>query len=444
MKLTGEGQMHTRAQQSVGWQSVRPTLDGARARVIERVNPFSGFLLYGFWVLTIFEVDWFLKVATGVPFYRIPTLLIPVLGLMIVFNRTDKKLIYWPLILFVLLHFGASVLAENAGGSRDALKFMLYMVALFAGSVSFLDSPAPMIRVLKLYLLSFAWFGLQGVLSGGRVLWHPLMANEDTYGPLMVISIVFSYFFALATSSRRWRMAAWGVFFLSVLGVIVSFARGAALAAGAVLLYVLLRSPRKFQALAGLAFAAALMLPVAATILPLESYIAELQSISGGDEGRMIVWRLAWNVFQESPLWGVGAKNFGVVASMITPVDPNRGAFEDPAQLFGLWVHNAPMQILAEEGIIGISLWIGMIVGFCRRTARLRMQDSIARWKDSGGESLDLGMISRGLEGAMIGYLASSVFYNQVYIHWFWSLITIAYVLAGLTSPAQVIRPRKS
>jgi O-antigen ligase len=429
--------MLTRAQQIDGQREFMPKVDQSRVRVTEGAKPFPLFLVRALWVLTIFEVDWFLYAITRAPFYRIPFLVVPVLGLMILFNHMDKKAIYWPLIVFVLLHFGASVLAENAGLSRGALKFMLYMVVLFAGSVSFLDFPAQMIRILKLYLLSFAWFGVQGIAGSGRVFWHPLMANEDSFGPLMVIGIAFSYFFALAASSRRWRLAAWGIFFLSVLGVIVSFARGAALAAGVVLLYVLLRSPRKFQALAGLALASAVVLPVAATILPLDSYIKEIQSVSEGDEGRTILWQFAWNVFRESPIYGVGAFNFGVVASMITPFDSTRSSRQDPGQMYNLGVHNVPLQILAEEGIIGIVLWLVMVVGFFRRIRRLRSEDAIARWKESGGDVLDLRMISLGLEGAMVGYLASCPFYNQIYIHWFWSLITIAYVLAGLTNPAR-------
>ena len=34
----------------------------------------------------------------------------------------------------------------------------------------------------------------------------------------------------------------------------------------------------------------------------------------------------------------------------------------------------------------------------------------------------------------MVAYLANSVFYNQIYIHWFWTLITIMFVLSQVSS----------
>jgi O-antigen ligase len=113
-----------------------------------------------------------------------------------------------------------------------------------------------------------------------------------------------------------------------------------------------------------------------------------------------------------------------------------------PENLYMLWVHNATLQILAEEGVIGVTVWIVMIAGFFLRMRRIQSKDAMIKWKSLGGEGLDLRAIARGLEGAMIGFLATSIFYNQLYVHWFWSLITIGYVLAGIVSP--VAKPSSS
>jgi O-antigen ligase len=389
------------------------------------------FLLYVFWVLMIFEVDWFLKAMTGLPFNRIPTFLAPVLGLGIL-TRVDRRAAYWPLMIFVSLHLAASMLAENAGLSREALKFMFYVVLLFTGSVAFLDSPSKMTVVLKVYLLSFVWFGLQG-LSFGRVLWHPLLANEDSYGPLMVMSMAFTYFFALSTSSHGWRWLARGMFFVSLLGIVISFARGAAISAVAVLFYMLCRSPYRLRAFSFIAVMTIILLPIAGLFVPLDAYLQELMSSAEGDDTRMALWTLAGNVFKESPIWGVGAGNFGVVAARITPPEV---AGQLWGHLYYRAVHNPHLQILAEEGLIGIAVWFAMIGSFFRWTRHLRTSDASVAWRQRGGKDIELLMIGRGLEGAMIGYLATSVFYNQLYIHWFWSLLAISYVLCHLTRPA--------
>lgn len=431
--------MYTSVKKADGDDTVRSVLNPVPAHLISESKPYSMFLIQAFWVVMVCEVDLFFSAITGGPFYRIPAVLAPLLVLSIVFKQIDRRIVYWPLLLFLLLHVGASVFAENAGLSRGSLKILVYMVVLFSASAALLDSPSKLIVILKIYLISFAWMSIQGIPSG-KVSWHPLLANEDSYGPLMVMAMVFSYFFANATSSRKWRLIAYSVGFLSVLGLIFSFARGAGLAGAVVVGYIIMYSPHnKFRTMAVLVLAAVLILPLAATVVPLDSYINEIQSSSEGDTVRTALWRLAWNVFLESPIYGVGASNFGVVASRIADAETIRGVWNDPGNLYGLAVHNATIQILAEEGIIGVTLWIVMIVGFFQRVRLLHTVGAIARWKNQGGEGLDLSLIARGLEGAMIGYLATSIFYNQLYIHWFWALITIGYILARLTSPTDAV-----
>jgi O-antigen ligase len=408
-------------------RAVSPVAAGQR-------KPFPLFPLYAFWVLMTFEVDQFASAMVGGPFYRLPLLLLPVLAVAIL-SRGDKRAAYWPLIVFVTMHLGASIFAENTGLARDAFKFMLYMLLLFATTVSLLDTPPKMIVVLKIYLLHFIWFGVQGIPSG-LVSWHPLLSNEDSYGPLMVMAIPVGFFFGLAAASPSWRWVGRGTFLLGVLGLVVSFARGAAITAGAVLVFIILRSPRPGRALIGLLLAALVLVPVAAMVVPLDQYIAELQSSSEGDEGRLAVWGIAYNVFRHSPIVGVGAFNFGPIASQITEPDPERAKGADPSQIYSLWTHNAPMQILAEEGLIGIVVWLVMLLGFVRRTARLRRPASQARWLARGGKEFDLKAVSLALDGAMLGWLGCSIFYNQLYVHWFWSLITMSYALAVIVDRA--------
>jgi O-antigen ligase len=397
-------------------------------------KPFPMFPIYAFWFLKTFELDIFLTGLVGLPFYRIPMLLLPVLGFAIL-SRGDRRTAYWPLIVFVLMHFAGSFLAENVGLARDAFKYMVYMLVLFAASVSLLDTPAKVTVVLKLYLLHFVWFGVQG-LNTGTVTWHPLMNNEDSYGPLMVMAIPFAYFFAFGISSNRWRWIARGTFVLGVLGVVTSFARGAGIVAAVIVCYVVWRSPRRVTTLLALILVAIVLVPLAALFVPLDEYVAEMKSSAEGDQGRLDIWSFAFQVFLQSPVYGVGAGNFGVVASRVLPPDPTRAKGADPVQLWNAWVHNAFFQILAEEGAIGILVWIIMLAGFFWRNARLRDAEVRKVWVARGGDGLDPRLISIGLDGAMLGWLGCSVFYNQLYIHWFWTLLTISYVLDQLTRPA--------
>jgi len=402
----------------------------------ERIT-FPLFLIYTFWVLHIFEPGWFLAGTIGGPFYKFPTILLPVLVIVSI-NYCQRRSLYWPLIVFVLLHLGASVFAENAGLSRLHFKFLVYMLLQFIGSVSLIDSPYKAITVLKVFLLGFIWYGIQG-LPDGRVSWHTMLGNEDSYGPLMVMGLGFSYYFAMGIRSWWWRRLGYAVCLLCVIGTVVSLARGAVLSAGLVLFLVWLRSPRKLGTFMG-GFAALLVFLLALKfILPSGVFFDEMQTISEGNkagtgQARWFLWQFAWEVFLDNPLFGVGVGNFGVIASKTISSDFTRPQFHDAHKLYGAGLHNIYFQILSEEGIIGVWVWTTMLVGFVRRIRFLRSQSADNQWNRHGGEGIDIRAISLGLESAMIAFLATGFFYNQLYVHWFWTLITITFVLSELTS----------
>jgi O-antigen ligase len=397
------------------------------------------FLVNFMWVLLIFEVEQFLSSLTHLPFNRIPTLVAPLLAIATVMAGRRKTL-YWPLIAFVAMHLVASLFAENAGLSRVPFKFLLYIVLVMASTAAFADTPARLDKVLKLFVLGFAWYGVQGLPTGGKVSWHWLLGNEDSFGPLMCVAIPAAYFYSVATSSARWRWIGRVVFGIGLLGLVVSFARGAALGGAAVLLYIMVLSPNKTRTFMFLMGATIIMVPLIAYFVPLDAYFKEVSSSAGGDPVRAHLWGLAYRVFQTSPFFGVGAGNFGVIADQIaTPYD--RAVVW--GAIYYRAVHSTAMQILAEEGLVGIGLWFTMIYNFFRWNIRLRTKAAIASWRSMGGTDLDLRSITRGLDGAMLGFLITSIFYNQLYIHWFWSLLIFSFVLHRMVVVMPSIRARQ-
>jgi hypothetical protein len=97
--------------------------------------------------------------------------------------------------------------------------------------------------------------------------------------------------------------------------------------------------------------------------------------------------------------------------------------------LYAKKLHNIFMQILSEFGIVGVVIWLWLWIDFWRRLRRLRRKPAVAYWKWASGGKFDVAAISLGLECAMIGFLANGFFYNQIYIHWSWTLICLAYLL---------------
>jgi O-antigen ligase len=396
-----------------------------------RNGPFT--LVAVFWVVLIYDADIFLTDKTGVPFYRLPIVAAAFLAIRIGM-RWQKQALFWPLVVFTLMHVVASVLADNAGLARGPAKFLIYVCLFFAGTAIYADSPRKATVLLNILLFSMLWFGLPGLIGAGRVTWHPLLNNEDSYGPLMVIMLPLAYFYSLAADSARWRWIARFAFVIALAGAVVSLARGAALAAGLVLLYMLFRTPRRGRFIGLLMLAAVIAIPIVTSFFSIDSYIAEIASASQGDNTRTGLWMAAVKVFFHSPLYGVGAGNFGVVANQIAYEQVR--ALDLPG-VYMIAVHNPHFEILAEEGLIGIACWLLILWNTHRWIRQMRRPGAQEEWRRRGG-GLDLRLVSYGLEGMLLAYLGTSIFYNQLYVHWIWSLMTIAFLLAERSKPTGV------
>jgi O-antigen ligase len=83
-----------------------------------------------------------------------------------------------------------------------------------------------------------------------------------------------------------------------------------------------------------------------------------------GEKTRRIVWRAAWRLFQEAPVWGTGAGSYNVLFEKHRPE-----GFPDEPQ----WAHNEFLNTLSDYGAVGFLLFFGacgLVVVRCRRGPR--------------------------------------------------------------------------
>ncbi len=390
-------------------------------------------LLYLMWIFTLFEPQRFLPSFTGggaimqrlVLALLIPTLLVAV-------RSAGARAIYLPLALFALVHVVNVPFAYNRGLAFTGLKSVIVIFILFYATVSVIDTPKKILGILKLLLLSFVWYLVQGNLRSGGVTWHPTLANPDSFGTLAAIAVGFGFYFGLAAKIPRWRYLGFATAALGMLGIVVSFARGAFLAGAVVVGFIWIRSPRKIATLAAGLVAGALLLVAISAIYPQGEFWAEVKSIAeegtttGTGKDRWEIWRAALIVFREHPALGAGAYNVGVVGSVIIPDGFLDLKYENASKLYNKALHNAYLQILSEEGLVGFAIWLWMLVDFARRTRRMRAPRAAKVWAERGGGGFDLHRISLALEGGMLGFLCGAFFYNMTYRHWFFTFTVLA------------------
>jgi len=344
---------------------------------------------------------------------------------------------YPPVLLPIILSVFTMPFAINHGLVRESLQFELNEWALIVGTVALIGTARLAERLLVMFAVSFLWWGLWG-MQYGRVFWHTVLQNYDGYGAYMVIGIGVTTFLLQSTSNRRLRWTMGVAAALSAVGIVASFARGAFLAALAVFVTVWLRTQRKLAAL-GLALAAVVVMYVAASAIhgP-DAFMAEMQTAfsDGTDEGtnedRWILWGAGWQVFLERPVFGVGKRNFGVFGAQYFRNGDLGGMYEyNPGMLYGRSPHNLYVEILAEQGIVGIAFLIWALVDFWKRNRDLQSPEAQVRWAQIGGR-LRLGAAARGLEVSMVAFLVVANVYSMGRVQWYYTLLGLNLLLHSL------------
>lgn len=398
--------------------------------------------IYVMWAFVWYDPDWFLQaLGGGVILVKLYALMfIPVCILLL--NHFRREALPWPylLMLGVFLVWAPFVLnrAFLVNGFGKVLQYSL----LTAATVSVLETPQQVVPLLKLFLFQFIWFGVQGLPTAG-VPWHQNLSNDDSFGPFMTIGLGYSYYLARGTSIKKYRYLAYLVCVIGVAGTIVSFARGAILGLCVVFLALAIRAPKKLAFLGyGLLFAL-LGWVVVMVKFPNGEFWAEMETIAG--EGntagtglqRWVLWTAAWELFLENPLLGVGPGNFGPNAVAYYEergVTDMGSTFDTPAKMYSVALHNDYLQVMVEQGLVGLFAMGALFFKFYRNLKFLRTQVVRRAWTIEVGGFIDSNSLALGLEAAMLGCMFSSAFYPQVFInYWMWSIMMLALLAAVIS-----------
>lgn len=241
-------------------------------------------------------------------------------------------------------------------------------------------------------------FGFSGWGASGAPGWF---RNSGEFGIQMCIFLPLSLYFISALKSY-WtpfkRALVMALPFTAMASIIASSSRGALLGAAAVGLWILLRTRHRVRVLLGILVAAGLVM----TVLPDEfKQRFETMGDDKTSESRETYWRRGIEMFKERPMSGIGYENWTAV-------------YEDRYGYKAL-PHNIFVQGGAELGMPGLLAMVGLIVASFvvnYRTRRLAAS--------RGEDGRFLAGAARGLDGAMIGFLASGFFITVLYYPFLW------------------------
>jgi len=282
----------------------------------------------------------------------------------------------WPLWRPVLAFTGVTLLSVLVSGhvteSLAASKTLLLMAALYV-TVDALEDAVDGDRFLSWLALSAAAAALAGLVqvtacpvpepAGGLARWffhrcdraRAFFSIYMTLAGVLNIALLATLPRVLPGNVRAWSGPVW---LLTALGLAMTYTRGAwiGLGAGAAALLPMTRRGR-LALLAGL-----VLLPLLFLAGPRDlshRFRSMFDPDEAGIKERVYMWRSGAAMWRERPLlgWGPG----GVKREY------SRYALPEAFKKRTGHVHNTPLQLLVERGVLGLAAWLAIWIAFYRR-----------------------------------------------------------------------------
>jgi putative inorganic carbon (HCO3(-)) transporter len=356
---------------------------------------------------------------------------------------TGRARVEWPLVV----PFGAWVVvsavaaARGAGSPWGLLKVKeLVLIALFYVLLEALEEAWEVERWGGRLLAVAGGVGALGVLQVGACAWleplGPVLGRYATkcqrahafFSIYMTLAGVLSLVLLAALPRlvggrprpRPWALAAWCS---GAAGLLATFVRGAwvGFAAGAAVMLALLPRRRLVAVVAvGLMGCGVLLVPA---VRQRAWSIADPSDPTARE--RWAMWASALRMARDHPWLGVGP-------GQVRHAYPAYAAPEYRQRVRG-HLHNTPLQILAERGVLGLGAWLAIFVAFFARSA------AVLRALPHGAERERLLVVGSlaAVVGFLVGGLSEYNFGDDEVVMVAYAVMAVPFVVgaAGVASP---------
>jgi putative inorganic carbon (hco3(-)) transporter len=395
----------------------------------------------------------------GVPFIAaagVPFLLVVPVGYELIVRRKPVVITSaFPLIvLFLLIQVLGALFADDvASSSSDVATFLVEGIGLYfmlTNTVRSLDTLRRVVWVLLavgvfLGLLSFYqdatksysndyWGFAQmseatlntgtSTLTGANL--QPRLAGSvgetNRYAQIMLMLVPLGLFWAASARSRIPRLAAFAAAGAASLGVALTFSRGAAVGFFLVLaiMFILgyIKPIQVFVVALGIALLLAVVPQYASRVGSLVDLTGAISGDSaGGSPDGSVLSRAtealtAVLVFADHPILGVGPGRFPSYYRLYAD-DVGIRVKQRDREAHDLYLH-----ILAENGILGFIVFMGILGITLRDLIRVRR-----RWLTSRPE---IAAMATGLMLSIVTYMTTGLFLHLSYARYFWLMLALA------------------
>jgi O-antigen ligase len=152
--------------------------------------------------------------------------------------------------------------------------------------------------------------------------------------------------------------------------------------------------------------------------------------LNSNTSGRSSIWAVGWRMVTANPVIGVGSGNYTTAEPHYLLTSP--GLLPDAEFVINTpyVAHNIYLHVLAEMGVIGLMLFLGLIglsIASAMRAVRIAQHH----------DDRSLEVIGRALVLALAGILAADFFVSEQYSKQLWVLLALGPVLLSIAQRLQ-------
>jgi probable O-glycosylation ligase (exosortase A-associated) len=285
-------------------------------------------------------------------------------------------------------------------------------------------------------VLSLGFYGVKGglftALQGGAYRVHGPMQSfiggNNEIGLALIMTIPLMRYCQLAATHWVVRWGFTGAILLTVLAIVGSHSRGALVGLGAMVVFLWLKSRKKFMT--------ALMLGAAVVpvlfVMP-EKWWERMYSIADYQEdqsarGRFAAWGMAFNLARDR-FFGGGFETFQ--RAMFERYIPEYGGRHD--------AHSIYFEVLGEHGFVGLALFLALglstwlTASWIIRNAR---KDAETKWMSDLAAMVQVSLVGYGAAGAFLGLAYFDFYYNLIAIVILCKTLLLRHLAAKAPAPA--------
>ena len=327
----------------------------------------------------------------------------------------------------------------------DSLKILLIMFL----AMNAIQSKKQHRLITLAWLAMFAFYPVRGTLfnfltgqsSFGRYGWNFTFANFNDLAALTLIPMALTLD-RLRTPDKKWiKLCAFAGLLVLPFMIIITQSRGGMLGAAAFLLFLFARSRYRLR----LGMAVALMGVGAFLFAPKSVWdrVAGMQNLTSvetiGDadssaEQRWLIWQVASEVIINNPVFGVGIGAYGLAHQQYarSNVEWNfaRGRRD---------THNTFLHIMAENGLVGIGLFMMVFISSWRSLSKLARSVK----GSTHPEHKELADRCQAYQAAYVGLAVCAIFGSLEGMVFPFLLISLASATAFIYGKAEPVRQKR-